>query len=224
MAQCVVSAIRIALHNLFRYAVAGSCFVKAVVLAALLLSSCRQQPEPLTHGAIVVQPGRGVPDVCELGMTLTQLRRLSPGVTVYTLGKRGYRSAAFIVIPSMGAVATIPSGNKRESISCIDFHTKVYEHGAMPGVEIRAPFKGWLGDRLTFSGGPVTSRDVESAFGVVSNSIPNFEDRARAAGDGQPYRWTTPWGTEQLVYIGTGLLFELQSNEVVRFSVGAAPD
>jgi len=122
------------------------------------------------------------------------------------------------MVPSIGAIA-FKGPRDRSRIDNIEFHTKPWEHGVTSGLEIRVPFRGTVDRKLSFAGGAVTRKDVETTFGVISNYATNNRAILPFAMAAVPYWWNTPWRSEQLRYPSKGIYFDIVSNEVTSFTV-----
>jgi hypothetical protein len=143
-------------------------------------------------------------------MTLKQVSSRCPGVTT---------TGSIVMVPFIGAIAHRFPPDERTKIEDITFHTESWEHGALPGVAIRVPFRGTVDGALSFEEGVVRRKDVEAAFGVINNHATNLPAIGPFAGAAAPYWWNTPWGTEALWYPSKGIRFEIVSNEVISFTV-----
>ncbi|MBM3859467.1 MAG: hypothetical protein FJ395_07445 [Verrucomicrobia bacterium] len=181
-----------------------------LLLAALILLGCSPALMSARNSPPTVQPGRGVRQVCEVGMTVQQVGKRSTGVTT---------RAGFIIVPSVGAVGLIGARKEKERIENITFYATPYVHGVIPGLEIRVPFRGTVDRRLSFEQGGVSRKDVETAFGVISNYAPNLRAIIPFANAARPYWYNDPVGSEVLYYPNKGIHFNIVSNEVTSFTV-----
>lgn len=193
--------------------------VSVVLVGALM--GCGRASRPVESRAVVLQPGRGMTNACEIGMTTKQVARVFGDTSIHGidaavgLSKRTAGSR-FMLIPALGAVAVVESDDQ---ISHLSFHTRSYRHPAIAGLMVDEPFRGRLGASLDFGTGRVTRDAVEAAFGKLERGSTNAADYGALRLAREPF-WITAGDTdEELWYEKYGVTFTVQSNEVVAFSI-----
>lgn len=191
-----------------------------VVLVGVLVG-CGRASRPVDSRAVVLQPGRGMTNACEIGMTTKQVAQVfgdtsfhgineDAGLSKRTAGSR------FMLIPALGAVAVFESDHQ---ISHLNFHIRSYRHPAIAGLVIDDPFRGRLGANLDFGTGRVTRDEVEAAFGKLERGSTNAADYGALRLAREPF-WITAGDTgEELWYEKYGVTFTVQTNEVIAFSI-----
>jgi hypothetical protein len=174
-------------------------------------------PRIADNSKIVVEPGRGISNVCEVGMSFAQLetatgdaRRLALwGESWWSLRQR----QLFILVPSLGATG-IPEN--KNGLTLFTFHVQPYDSSrTCPGLVVDRPFRGSVGSRLSFSNHIVSRKEVETAFGPVTQELTNYADFSGLPDKTQPFSFRG----EQLTYARFGLDFYLKTNAVTGFSV-----
>ncbi len=190
-----------------------------VTAMAAFLSGCKPSPTISDNAPLVVQSGRGVINLCEIGMTFPQVRAATGDASIHRIHdsmwpRNQWRHGRVVCIPSLGAYSFLSSNGP---LSEIGF--KVRPGLVMPGVSIGAPFRGKLGDKLSFSGGPVSKMDLEKQFGVIVRATTNITETLELRQRPEPFRWIGNDGKEVLMYPEVGVAFELESNVVTSFQV-----
>ena len=200
--------------------------ILSAILSALCLtlsSGCSKStgtaPRITDSSTLVVQPGRGIPDVCEIGMSFAELQRATGDATTHGMYDRERWSFKklthdrFVLVSSLGVVG-VPE--QKGVLPLLTFHVQPYDSSAtIPGLVVTQPFRGHLGSHLSFSNRIVSREDVELAFGAVTQSLTNFADFPRLPDTNQPFSFRG----EKLYYRRLGLIFTLKSNTVTDFSV-----
>src|SRR5688572_13808898 len=87
----------------------------AVVLVCGLVLACRKPPKVFDNSNLVVQPGLGISNVCQIGMTFAQIKRATGDATTHgrhydSFWKRPLGSwgrGDFVLVRSLGAIAAI---------------------------------------------------------------------------------------------------------------------
>jgi hypothetical protein len=168
---------------------------------------------------VVAQPGRGIPGVCEVGMSFAELQKATGDASTHGLYDRELWSLRrvtherFVLVPSLGVIG-IPE--QEGALRRLTFYVQPHDSSiSIPGLVVTRPFRGSLGNRLSFSNGNASRKEVEEAFGPVTQDITNYADFAKLPDKNQPFSFRG----ETLHYIRLGLDFDLKSNEVTAFSV-----
>lgn len=202
--------------------VSVSCFHVVFSIILVLLSGCSQRPLVQDNSILTVQPGLGISNVFEVGMTVQQARDATHGVTIHgindrdALGKR-WGASRFGLIQSLGATAPI---ERNGEFVIICFHVLPYDSDVtVSGLTVTNPFRGKVGDKLSFKNGLVRREDVELQFGQIDHVITNLSDGIVLARDGKPFLFRAPAGGETLYYRHRGINFDLRSNTVTGFWV-----
>jgi hypothetical protein len=191
-----------------------------VILIGVLVG-CNRAPRPTDSRAVMLQPGRGMTNACEIGMTTKQVARMFGDTSFHGinddagLSNRGIESR-FMLIPALGAIAVF---DEHDQISHLNFHTRNYRHPVITGLVIGAPFRGRLGANLDFGTGRVTRAEVEAAFGNLERGSTNAADYGAMRMAREPFWINAASGGEELWYEKNGVTFNLRSNEVVAFSI-----
>ena len=199
-----------------------NCFGVAFSIFLVLLSGCSQRPAVHDTSILTVQPGLGISNVFEVGMTVQQARDATHGVTIHGINDRDsfwkrWGASRFGLIQSLGATAPIEQNGK---FAIICFHVLPYDGDVtVRGLTVTNPFRGKVGDKLSFKNGPVRREDVELQFGQIDHVITNLSDGIALARDGKPFLFRAPGGGETLYYRHKGINFDLRSNTVTEFWV-----
>ena len=164
---------------------------------------------------VVVEPGRGVSNVCEVGMTYEQIKRATDDASMH-----GSAGSQCVLVPGLGAIANLDNRARVESVL---FFVRPYDSSSTaPGLVITRPFCGSLGDRLSF-GGPIRKNQIEAAFGEIRQGITNSEATISYVSvdtikKGEPL-FVRHGEKEELYYPQHGLRFVLEGDAVVSFGV-----
>jgi len=198
-----------------------SRFHVACVVMVLLLG-CSQSPLIKDNSSFTVQPGLGISNVFEVGMTVQQAHNATHDLTTHSINDRDGGASRFGLIQSLGATAPIEQNGK---FAIICFHVLPYDSGAtVGGLTVTNPFRGKVEDKLSFKNGPVRREDVELQFGQIEHVITNLSDGIPLGRDGKPFRFRAPGGGESLYYRHKGINFDLRSNTVTGFWVYSVTD
>jgi hypothetical protein len=191
-----------------------------VILIGVLVG-CNRAPRPTDSRAVMVQPGRGMTNACEIGMTTKQVARVFGDTSFHDIKHEAglsnpHSGSRFMLIPALGAIAVFDGDDQ---ISHLNFHTHNYRHPVIAGLVIGDPFRGRLGANSDFGTGRVTRAEVETAFGKLergSDAAADYGDLRLAR---EPFWINAASGGEELWYEKYGVTFNLRSNEVVAFSI-----
>ena len=199
------------------------CLRLIVPFAAIFWTGCSSSPTVSDNSKLVVHLGRGLPSLCETGMSLSQIGRATHDVTTCAaqdgwIPWGRWRSGRFAIIPSLGAVAFL---GKDEPVSHIEFHVRPYRSTTIPALVISRPFMGTVEGGPSFAQGAVPKEDVERCFG----KLPELADKESSAAfrwmSQQPFAWKRQDGVEEFMYFDKGVTFVIQSNTVTSFRVYA---
>jgi len=168
---------------------------------------------------IVVEPGRGVPKVCEVGMNFAAIRKATGEASTHGLYDRDLWSLKrltqqrFVLVPSLGAIG-VPE--QKGGVPLLTFYVHQYDSSiTSPGLVVTRPFRGGLGSQLSFSNHVVSRKEVEAAYGPVRQDVTNYAQVLPLADKSQPFSFRG----EKLHYPRLGLSFDLQNDAVISFSV-----
>jgi hypothetical protein len=196
----------------------------AVLLVGALVVGCHPSLEPVDTSDLVVQPGRGITNLCELGMSFSEIKQAAGGATTHgiyddSLSWRRLESwgrGRFACFPSLGAVAPIEDD---QPIAMIEFYVQRYRALMVPGLEVRNPFRGSLGESISFKDGSVDRFAIEGAFGTSSLISTNAAEALQFRKQGQDFVLQRGGGEEEVWYPKKGVAFVLVSNLVMSFQV-----
>lgn len=200
-------------------------FVLVLSLGCTILWGCSPQPIIRDSSKLVVVPGRGITNLCEIGMTLKQLRAATRDVSTHGIydgewSWRRFTGSRHAIIRSLGAIAPIENDKK---LAIICFHVIPKTDGTtVRGLSVTNPFRGKIGDKLSFNDGPVSRNEVESQFGTINQVITNNSDAISLANEGKAFLYKMPGGREIIYCTRQGITFELKSNIVASFTVSKA--
>ena len=195
-----------------------------VVVGCGLVAGCEKSRRVVDTSVLVVQPGVGISNVCEVGMTFSQIRRAAGDATTHGIyddsvswrrlesGGRGL----FVLVPSLAAIAPI---GENQPTALIEFYVRPYQASMIPGLEIREPFRGKLGDRLSFKNRPVSKPEVEGVFGSVGQVAANPAEALEFRKKGERFIQQRGNGVEELWYPDKGVAVVCTSNVVTSFQV-----
>ena len=200
------------------------CWALLVVLCIVVASGCsKSTPIRITDSStIVVEPGRGVPKVCEVGMSFSEIKEAIGDGSTHGLHDRDRWSLKrlnqerFVVFPSLGVIGVPES---KGGLPLLTFYVQPYDSSiSSPGLSVTRPFRGRLGSHLSFSNHVVSRREVEIAFGVVTQGLTNSSQSLDHLDKAQPF-FSRRGNEEDLYYHHLGLRFSLKDNAVTSFSV-----
>ena len=197
------------------------CLRFVVPFAAMFWTGCYSSPTVTDNSRLVVSPGSGLPSLCEIGMSLSQIERATHDVTTHAakdgcIPWRRWRSGRFAHIPSLGVVTFL---GKDEPISHIEFHVQPYRSLTIPALIISRPFMGSVEGGLSFAHGAVTKDDVEKYFGKLPKLTDKESSPTSRWTSQQPFAWKGQNGIEEFMYLDKGITFVIQSNIVISFRV-----
>jgi hypothetical protein len=168
---------------------------------------------------LVAQPGRGIPKVCEVGMSFADLQKATGDASTHGLYDRDRWSLKkltherFVLVPSLGVIG-VPE--RKGALPLLTFYVQPYDSSiTIRGLTVTNPFRGRLGSQLSFSNHIVSRKEVETAFGPVTQDLTNYADFSSLPDKTQPFSFRG----EQLIYGRLGLDFYLKTNVVTGFSV-----
>ena len=185
-----------------------------------VMAGCSERSIPFDDGIYVVDPGRGVTNRCELGMTVSEIGLFFVDSSTHGLFDdawtwKRYTASRFLLVPSLGAIGVVEADKR---ISHLEFHVEAYTNPAVPGLVVQNPFHGRLGDKLDFSKGQVTRSDVQAALGRLEHGSTNSAEFAALGKAGKLFWLATTGDFEELWYEDLGLSFTLRTNRVVSFT------
>jgi len=195
-----------------------------LILVVAIFLGCKRQPVIGDNSKVVVQPGRGIADICEVGMTLKQMQKATRDVTTHGVRDREWfwkrwNVSRHSLIQSLGAIAPIETDGKIETIC---FHVVKFDSEVtMKGLSITNPFRGKISDKLSFDRGPINRGEVESQFGRVDHVVTNLWDGVPIAIRGEPFLFQASDGSARIYYRHKGIDFEIESNIVTSFWIYA---
>lgn len=189
-------------------------------------NSVSNHPAVKDTSEVIVEPGRGVSNICEVGMTFRQIKRANPDARTHGPDDSSWKlerliGRRYILISSLSAVGHADENGR---LSLISFYVSPYDSSrTVPGLIISNRFFGRIGTQLSFQSGSVGRNQIEKAFGTVQQGVTNSGGAiARIAVDsirkGEPYI-VKQGDTEAIYYPLLGLRFQLKSNAVVSFAV-----
>ncbi len=178
------------------------------LMVALLVTELCCTPYVLDSADFVIQPGLGIPGICEVGMTPRDLKRRNRDLKTVDYGvcwrqrlwSRWKYGRYFAVIPSLGAIAVI----ERRHVYSISFYFRSFHHPYLSGLRIDNPFQGRVkGRNQNISVGELYKEQIEAEFGVPE------------------YRYYGIRSFEELMYFDKGINFSLSSNVIENIYVSA---
>jgi hypothetical protein len=149
------------------------------LLICVLISGCGKSAGPspaiTDTSKLVVQPGRGIPKVCEIGMSFNDVRKVTGDASKHGIYDRDRFSLRrltqekFVLVPSLGVIG-VPE--RKGSLPLLTFYVQPYDSSiTIPGLKVTNPFRGSIGTNLSFSSNTVSRKDVEMNFGVVIQNL-----------------------------------------------------
>ncbi len=198
--------------------------VLALALGLVFMLGCQKSPTIADNSAIVVQPGVGIANVCEIGMDFSQIRMATGDATTQGIydGSLSWRRLAshgrgrFMLVPSLGAIAAIGID---ESISLVEFYVRPHKEKIVSGLEVSTPFRGSLGKLLSFKDSVVSNRQVETIFGSVTQVATNAAEALVFRRNSQAFVHRRGDGVEEIWYPTRGVAFVFETNVVTSFQI-----
>jgi hypothetical protein len=193
-----------------------------VVTAVLLVAGgCERTGVNWDNSQVAVFPGLGVSNVCEVGMTYRQIQTASPDASTHGLrdrtGNQGsWVDGRFALIPSLGAITFLGTN---QPASIIEFHVRPHSGELISGLEVRNPFRGRIGNILSFKDHSVGGQEVEAAWGSVTHTATNDQGTFDLIRWGERFRLSRTASVEEIWYPQAGIAFVLESNVVSSFKV-----
>jgi hypothetical protein len=198
-------------------------------LATLILAglygcgkSAGPTPRIADRSKIVVQPGRGVPKVCEVGMSFAEIRKATGEASTHGLYDRDrinlkrFTHGRFVLVPSLGVIG-IPE--QKGVIPLLTFYVQPHDSSiTMPGLVVTRPFRGSIAGGLSFSNHVVNRKEIETAFGVVTQGLTSSTQSLDSLDKTRPF-FNRRGSHETLYYHHLGLSFDLENDTVTSFSV-----
>ena len=159
----------------------------------------------------MVEPGRGVPEVCEIGMSFAEIKRATGEASIHMLKWRD--TSRFVLVPSLGVIGI---HEQKDGVRLLTFYVQSYDSSTTaPGLAITNPFRGSLSTNLSFRNGTVSRKEVEAAFGLVMQGITNGADFSNLPDKTKPFSVRG----ETLHYPCLGLSFDLKNDNVESVTV-----
>jgi hypothetical protein len=199
----------------------------AIVVVCGFLLACQKSPTVSDNSSLVVEPGWGISNLCEVGMTFAQLKKATGDATTRgshyePFWKRRLETwgrGDFVLVPSLAAIAVI---GENQPAAFITFCVQPYEAKLIPGLEVRRPFQGSLGDKLSFKDRTISRVEVERAFGTVSSVATNGAQALAFRVKGDRFVEQLRDAVEEVWYPDHGVAFQFTSNVVTSFTVYTA--
>lgn len=187
-----------------------------MIVASGLLAGCCCLPESSPTRDVVVQPIKGVWGLCEIGMSLTEVRNRNQTITC----EPEWSGVRYIIVPALAAEVPIIETNQTV-VTQITFHVVPYQRPD-GNMRLNAPFRGRLGTDLCFSKRAINISEVMKVYGhpVVTKLHPpslTYEDVEKAWQVNTMLLTTTEFST--LHYFDRGLSFHVISNLVTSFTI-----
>jgi hypothetical protein len=202
-----------------------SCVFAVVLAISIFICICACSNSSRTRSVItessdvIVEPGRGVTNVCEVGMNFAQIKRATQDATLHTLRHRS--DSRCVLVPGLGATANLDDNG---NVQLILFHPVPFDSsGTAPGLLVTNPFRGRLGAQLSFKNGRIGRNQIESAFGGIQQNLTNSPMTiTRISVDsikkGEPVSFRCG-NKEEIGYPRLGLGFVLEGDVVTSFGV-----
>lgn len=207
----------------FRSLALGRTVVLVFLVCGLMLA-CQKSPKVIDSSNLVIQPGLGISNLCEVGMTFTEIKKATGDATTRgshydpfwrrPLGTWG--RGDFVLVPSLGVIAPI---GENQPTAAIWFYVRPHREPLISGLEIDNPFRGKLGDNLSFKDRPVGKLEVEKVFGSVSEFATNGAHALEFRKKGERFCERLRDSVEELWYPDQGVAFRLTSNVVTSLRV-----
>ena len=125
---------------------------------------------------LVVVPGFGITNICQIGMTFSEIKQKSPDAGIWSpfnlLNSKTWSQPKKLTVPSLGMHSYLWT-NQATPVYRMSFSVAPYLATNLPsiGKNINSSFRGSIRNRLFFNGGPVHRRDVENALGEVNGEL-----------------------------------------------------
>jgi hypothetical protein len=205
----------------FRSAKAARCaaVIPGVGLLASWLAGCGRSPQVVHVRDATILPGRGLTNVCEVGMTYGRVSKLFCDSRISKsseIGRVVGEDSRFLTVPALGVTGVIQTD---DTLSHIMFHTVPFQHPDLRGMRIETPFQGRLGERLDFGKEAVSRANLEAALGTLSHGSTNPSDYAALWVERKPFWISRGSAREDICYENLGVTFMLKSNRVTSFTV-----
>lgn len=163
---------------------------------------------------VMVVPGLGISNRFEVGMEFSEIKKSFPDAIAQRSAWGKYSKA--MMVPSLGARSFL---GEDKPVSHIDFHIDPYRAEMYPDLEIRTPFRGRLGNELSFGDKSVSGQDVEALYGPVLKRVLVAGDGLKLLQHADPFSRSNRMDEETWYYPARGLAFDIKSNRVTSFQV-----
>lgn len=120
-----------------------------------------------------------------------------------------------MLIPSLGAIAYL---GRNEPISEVKFFVEPHKEEIVPDLEVRNPFRGKLGDKISFEKS-VRRKDVEAVFGKIDRGTTNSAAVLGLLKAREPFWRKLGEEVEERYYPARGVSFVITSNIVTSFTI-----
>jgi hypothetical protein len=147
-------------------------------------------------------------------MTFLQVKNSFPDAIARRSAWGKYSKA--MIVPSLGARSFL---GEDKPVSHIDFHIDPNKSEMYPDLEIRTPFRGWLGSEFHFAEKNVSGQDVEAVYGPALKRVSVEGDGLRLLQQADPFSRSNRVNEETWYYPARGLGFDIKSNRVTSFQV-----
>ena len=191
------------------------------VVCILITLGCNHDTTVEFGSNLCFEPGLGVRNVCEIGMTLSQIKKGVNSVSTFSSsGKESllnrWKKGRYALIPSLSAVTFLGTN---QPISIIDVYVVPFESKSIPGLKITQPFIGKIKDGPSFEERDVTRTEVESIYGVIDCNIQDVNKSAETLLAQKSYYIERTDGVVELWYLDQGVAFITESNVVTSFKI-----
>ena len=184
-------------------------------LFSCLLVGCSGRHRNESQAAVSVEPGLGVLGICELGMTMSDLREHIDDFRLISWSPQpSFSKSLFGVVPSLGAILYL---EKEKPLHLIEFRVTPYDSEVIHGLKITHPFRGKIKDSVTFTDKGVTKDEITHYHGQIDLIAVSYVDENTHKGEA--FRIMFPNNEEELWYLKQGIKFKIKSGVVVSFSV-----
>ena len=186
-----------------------------LLLALIAFSGCSDRPVITDNSTVVVQPGLGISNVCAVGMTYEQIRKATGDAALVEQGPWSFkrlipwrRKDRFVFVPSLCARIPFASGRINYWIT---FQVTTNDWNQIP-------FRGRIGEKLSFKDGPVSRAQVEAALGPIKTNFTSANPFPNIYLAREPFAIERGQGLVNLFYTRLGLYITLSNNVVTEFS------
>ena len=147
-----------------------------VIIMIICVVVCVNEAWGLDYSQLRIIPGRGIPTICELGMTLEEIKQLTPDACVT-------KDGSFVFIPHLGITVSLGQMSYKDcTVITFDFKGEeaidgsYYSECGKDGRGLKAikPFPGMFPP--FHSSNEITLEKVEEFYGVHSRTFSNFAD------------------------------------------------